>query len=317
MPLKTFIRKLKTLFFHINNRTLVKHIKHKFIEHKYNKRKQKWEKSKASDKLYRYKLPEKITMDFPTEEILSEIICWSNFELDERYLIQHFLKSGEIFVDIGANIGLFSLIAAKSVGKTGRVFAFEPTSSTIKLLNRNVKLNRFRNVICLQLALSFSNEKKIMFTSQDGYSAWNSFAMPSKGRKFEEEIVESTTIDDFVNKYNLIGKISFMKIDIEGWEIYALKGGRKTLSRLDAPHLLVEFTDENAQLTGNSCAALYRELCNLGFHIFNIDVNHKTIYRESLKPNYPYINLLASKNIEVICDRLGFKLLTCNHSHAF
>src|SRR5262249_50498938 len=85
---------------------------------------------------------------------LCRLIYCRNFEATERAFANHFLRSGDVFVDVGANIGLFTLIAADRVGPTGKVIAFEPTSTTFDRLLRNVRLNRFSNVQCVKSALS-------------------------------------------------------------------------------------------------------------------------------------------------------------------
>src|SRR5437879_3937805 len=88
---------------------------------------------------------------------LCRLVHCIDFESTERKFVNAFLRPGDVFVDVGANIGLFTLVAALRVGSTGRVFAFEPTSETFERLVANVRLNKFTNVSPHRVALSDEN----------------------------------------------------------------------------------------------------------------------------------------------------------------
>jgi hypothetical protein len=158
------------------------------------------------------------------------------------------------------------------------------------------------------MALSDKVESRILFTSIDGYGAWNSLANPAAGEQRDREIVQCITWDKFSSDNHLTGKTTLMKIDIEGWELYALNGSEKTLTRNDAPDLLVEFTEINAQNAGTSCAALYNRLVEFGYKIYYIDISNRVLTYDPLRESYPYINLLATKRIDFVCGRLGFRI---------
>ena len=87
---------------------------------------------------------------------LCHLIYCRHFEAHEREFLNRFLRPGDVFVDVGANIGLFTLIAAERVGPGGKVLAFEPTAKTFGRLVDNVQLNKLSNVECFKLALSDS-----------------------------------------------------------------------------------------------------------------------------------------------------------------
>src|SRR5436189_6431842 len=82
---------------------------------------------------------------FGDSELCHLIYCRS-FEVTERAFLNHFLRPGDVFVDVGANIGLFTLIAASCVGPKGKVVAFEPTTVTYTRLVENIRLNHLYNV---------------------------------------------------------------------------------------------------------------------------------------------------------------------------
>ena len=244
----------------------------------------------------------KLNLNF--DSALSKLIYCYNFELLERKFVNHFLRPGDIFVDVGANVGLFTLIAAKLVGKKGSVYAFEPCSITHNRLQSNVKLNKFSNVNCHQIALSDRNCKQDMVLSLDGFDAWNSLAKPTAGEAFSSEVINTMRWDDFVIQHNLQGKVTLMKIDVEGWETFVLAGGTQTLSREDAPTLLVEFTEKAAKTANSSCKELYQKLEHLGYKMFVYNPDSKKLIPYKLQADRPHINLIATKQPQMVENRL-------------
>jgi FkbM family methyltransferase len=238
----------------------------------------------------------RIRLHFDSE--LARLIYVDDFERTEREFLKAYLRPGDIFVDVGANIGLFSLIAAPLVGPSGKVFAFEPTGTTYKRLLNNVRLNAFNNISSFRLALSDHNGHQSFFVSKDGFDAWNSFAQPVAGHSFEHEEVECETWDRFASEHNLLGNVTIMKLDVEGWETHVLAGAKDALNREDAPLLQVEFTDAVAAASGTSCRQLYRVLEDLGYRMFLYDPWRRQLIDDPIRESYPYVNLIASKNLE-------------------
>lgn len=244
----------------------------------------------------------KLKLNF--DSALSKLIYCYNFELLERRFVNHFLRPGDIFVDVGANIGLFTTIAAKLVGKKGLVYAFEPCSLTYARLKYNVKLNKFSNVKCNQMALSDRNCEQDMVLSLDGFDAWNSLAKPTAGESFSSEVINTMRWDYFAVQHDLQGKVTLMKIDVEGWETFVLSGGTQTLSRENAPTLLVEFTEKAAKTANSSCQELYQKLEDLGYKMFVFNSESKKLIPYTLQSDRNYINLIATKQPQMVETRL-------------
>lgn len=266
-----------------------------------------WWNSQAGKREYiTVKLIPGIKMRLYFDSQLSQLIYCEDFEYRERQFLEAFLRPGDVFVDVGANIGLFTLIAARFVGVSGRVYAFEPCTKAYLRLLANIELNKLNNVACYQLALSNTNEPLDMTISLDGFDAWNSFTQPIAGTSFAIERVNCITWDTFAQQHGLVGRVTMMKIDVEGWESHVLLGGRETLSRLDAPILQVEFTDQAAQMAGSSCAELYHLLEEFGYKMFVYDPKARQLVPDPLRDNYPYLNLIAAKQkqLEQITERL-------------
>ncbi len=177
------------------------------------------------------------------------------YELGTVSVLQDFLTAGDVFVDVGANIGFLSLVGAKAVGKTGKVYCFEPVPSTYTILEENKRINNFQQMELHQFALGNKTEKVQIYAEDEnrgGASIVNHVS--EKGIKIEVKKLE---------KINLSDKINVIKIDVEGLELDVLKGAEKIL-RKDQPKLIIEYSvDRNNSGEENE---LYHWLNNLGLY---------------------------------------------------
>ena len=227
---------------------------------------------------------------------LCEMLFFDQFEPETRCFLDAYLRPGDVFLDIGANVGLYTIAAARIVGAGGEVHAFEPCSQTFSRLEENVRLNGLRGVSCHRLALSDSNAEAQLSIAKDGFDAWNSLGKPYMGEPGGHETVQTVMLDSFVSHHRLDGRITAMKIDVEGWENQVLAGAERLLSAPNAPALCVEFTEEAAQLAGSSCAALYQTLERLGFQMFTVGDTPESVVPFANCDPFPNVNLLALKD---------------------
>ena len=137
---------------------------------------------------------------------------------------QELLAEGMNIIDIGANVGVYTVLAAEKVGKNGRVVAVEPEPKNYKQLLGNIKLNNFQNVISKNIAMTNheGTEKLYLFSSL----ASHSLIFPEDKNSYIEVPVK--TIDKLLEELD-IKKIDIIKIDAEGAEIPILKGAEKAL----------------------------------------------------------------------------------------
>jgi FkbM family methyltransferase len=146
------------------------------------------------------------------------------------------LKPGDIFFDIGANIGLMSIVAAKSVGEKGKVYAFEANPETEKILRSNVELNHIDNIICINKAVGNSNGRINIYDNWEVNRGGSTLIKPSnEARSFEVELISIDSHDAYAQL-----PVRMVKIDVEGFEMDVLKGMEKMLTRQNAPDLIVE-----------------------------------------------------------------------------
>ena len=127
------------------------------------------------------------------------------------------ISPGDTVVDIGANMGCFTIFAARAVGPTGRVIAIEPVSETFAQLRRNIELTKLTNVTLVQAAVAGQPGEVTLTTSEN--SLFSSMFDTIDGRKNagRSERVEAITLDQILQRHNL-DRVDFLKLDCEGAE---------------------------------------------------------------------------------------------------
>jgi len=265
----------------------------------------RWQQIKGTPNSIIQRLGNGTRMRLYGDSRLCEMIYFGYFEMDTRVFFDAYLRPGDIFLDIGANVGLFTLGAAKVVGKSGRVHAFEPCSQTFGRLVENIQLSGLGNIAPHQIALGNETGEAELSIAGDGYDAWNSLGRPYMGGTATREMVKTLTLDSFAQKHELHGRITAIKIDVEGWEAQVMAGANFLLSREDAPLLCVEFTEEAAANAGSSCADLYHMLEDYGYQLFEVPDRGGNLMPFPLQDPFPNVNLIATKDKRLLQNRLA------------
>ena|SRR2546425_1011120 len=220
---------------------------------------------------------------------------WEPLETD---LVKKEIKKGDIVLDIGANIGYYTLIFAKLVGKEGKVYAFEPDPNTFALLKKNIEMNRYGNVVLEQKAVSNKTGKIKLYLSS--YSVDNRTYDSGDGRKYIE--VESMRLDDYFK--NDDEKISVVKMDIQGAEGIAIEGMPMLLEKNEKLKIITEFWPLGLQRCGTEPRNFSKLLEKYGFKLYNINEQEKKIKlitTDALSKTYTpekdnYTNLLCVRD---------------------
>lgn len=174
-------------------------------------------------------------------------LYWTGFHEFREFLFLHrYLKPDMVFVDVGANLGEYSLFAAKRLSR-GKVLAFEPLSSILSVLNRNIKLNGFKNIDVFPFGLSSHDETMTIYEFEDVHEGLATF-YPGDRQSRMAIAVELKKMDDVVSSQKL-NRIDFIKIDIEGAELKALQGCQSVI-RLYQPVFMIEINEETYRTAG-------------------------------------------------------------------
>jgi FkbM family methyltransferase len=162
----------------------------------------------------------------------------------ETYILTKFTpKEGDVVIDIGAHIGLYTIISSKQVGNKGKVVAIEADPDNFEMLKRNIALNNLTNVLPLNYAV-FSTKTKIKLYEQSASFKYNSVMLTRANTKNENySEVNADTLDSIL-KQNGVNQVDWIKIDVEGAELEVLKGSIETLSGKNMS-LLVEIHNIN------------------------------------------------------------------------
>ena len=270
----------------------------------FTRRSARWEKIRNTPEAIVTDVSPGVKMQLYGDSKLCEMLYFGGFEAETREFFDAFLRPGDTFIDIGANVGLYTLAAAHQVGAGGHVHAFEPCSRTFERLRENVRLNGLTNISCHRLALSHEDAQAQLHMVNGGFDAWNSLGTPYMGETAGSETVQTAKLDTFARKHGLAGRKCAVKIDVEGWEAHVLRGGQEFLSTADAPVLCVEFTEEAARLAGTSCRALYEALERLGYGLYSVGSTAAEIVPFALPDPFPNVNLLAAKDLAAVHARL-------------
>jgi FkbM family methyltransferase len=248
-----------------------------------------WKKNSRLCKLFTVPLSHGVKIRlYPTS---SSFALWLNpHQFDSAggpNFIWNYLSDGDIFVDVGANIGHLTLTAAKKVGR-GQVISIEPHPEIFKYLNNNINLNKLTNVKTYNLAVG---EK----TGQSQFSD-----MKTDDQNFVTEHgpvnVSITKLDDLVS-----GKVHLLKIDVEGYELFVLKGAVNTLSRTEAVY--IESWDTNFKKYNYATGDIVHFLEHNNFKVFRFITDDKL---QQVDRNYiseKCENVLAIKDINSFQDK--------------
>jgi len=183
------------------------------------------------------------------------------WEPAETEIFRLSVKAGMTVVDIGAHVGYYSILASQLVGPTGQVYAFEPTPETLKLLHQNMTLNQVTNVQVLAAAVSDGIGTTLLYL--DKVSPGSN---TTSGGSSDKAITVSTiTLDSILGDT----KVDFIKIDIEGGEVKALKGMTKTIENNPNLQLMTEVYPDGLK-RANSSLEEYIDLLQQFFELYLI-----------------------------------------------
>lgn len=153
------------------------------------------------------------------------------------------LKEG-IFIDVGANLGKYTLFMAKKLGKNGTVISIEPECHTVDILKRNVEINNLKNVFVVGKACSSKNGKSTLYLEGTKYSG-GLHSLKKYEHHVNKTTIDTETLDSIVSRLK-VKRVDLMKIDVEGSELDVLLGADKILKEYH-PRIICESLDEESE----------------------------------------------------------------------
>lgn len=220
--------------------------------------------------------------------------CW------EDHLTQWLrrsLKPGATFVDVGANIGYYTILGAQLVGPSGRVVAVEAHPGNVALLRRNVRLNGHHLTVTVCEQAAWSERATLSFYERDNFGPNSS--VKSVGQDLLDDLADSESavsvqagpLDDIDG----LAQVDIMKVDIEGSEVRAFKGAERILSSSPDLRVLVEWSPGQIEHVGNSARELVDILQGYGMTLHLAEDHFAPIAAKDLL-EVPYGNIVASRD---------------------
>ena len=197
-------------------------------------------------------------------------------------VVKHLVRAGDCVIDIGANVGTYTLALARMVSPTGCVWSFEPIPETFSILRSNVASFRLQNVKAFDVALSSSDGSVIMEIPDwagggENYYQSRIVGPSSTQAGLKRVVVTSKQLDEFF--MDLAGKrLAFVKIDVEGHEFDVLRGAERVLQH-HRPAMLVEASG-NPDGSDGAVVSVFRLLVNMGYAPYWFDGNYLRARRE-------------------------------------
>lgn len=194
------------------------------------------------------------------DKYIGQRIALEKYEPYETQLILRQTKKGNTVIDVGANIGYYTILLADKVEKTGKVYAFEPDKTNFEILKKNVETNNLKNVEIINAAVGNKTGKIKLHKSKENLGDHKLYKTPlgcAASPLDEGETVKIIKLDEFIKE-----KIDVIKIDTQGWEPEVIKGAKKIIAK-NRPIMFLEYSPASykiAKLDGQKMMKFLRKI---------------------------------------------------------
>jgi FkbM family methyltransferase len=220
------------------------------------------------------------------------------YEPFETELVPSLVHENDTVLDVGANIGYYTLILARLVGPRGRVFSFEPDPGNFALLKKNVEANGYKNVVLVNAALSDQPATLKLYLSEENRGDHRIYPSDDQRRAIQ---IPAITVDDYFA--GLSDEIAFIKMDVQGAEAKVLTGMKRLLEETPKCQMLFEFWPKGISDAGDEAEQALARLTRNRFSLKLVDQQRKSLepidaealLRNFTKANGHQTNVLASK----------------------
>ncbi len=198
-------------------------------------------------------------------------------DVAEFQAIPRLVQPGDIAFDVGANRGLYSVLLSRLCGPTGRVWAFEPVPDTYWRLRETLALNRCENVTPVQSAICEESGSVRMNLFEPQFAEWNTLGVPPprpvNGKQVsprESVEIPAHTLDRFCEAEK-IERISFLKVDVEGFELSVFKGAERLLKEHRVDYICFEIAKQPLACAGVQSREIFEALEVHGYASYRFD----------------------------------------------
>jgi FkbM family methyltransferase len=257
----------------------------------------------AVNSLIRKCIPEQVTRHGavivlnPNDPVVCGALTFGVYEAAETDFLLNVFRPGMTFVDVGANIGYYTALAIDRIGVSGRIIAIEPEPENFEYLNRTVRANRAKHVVCVRKGASDQEGRLTLYTSSGNRGDNRLYRNDLADGSYE---VETSTLDTILDEQGILSA-DLIKIDVQGFEGQVLRGMRQTLRRSGRLVMLLEFWPFGLECAGTRPLDFLNELEAGGLELFELAGKRK-LQRLKNKPDLiarysgrRYANLVAAR----------------------
>ena len=199
--------------------------------------------------------------------VIPDLILDGFWEMHITPLFESIAKEGFIVVDIGANVGYYTLFAAQKVGRKGKVYAFEPEPRTFDILCKNIEINNFGSIVTACQKVLLNRQGQADLAVYEEHPARSSVFIKTLGKK-KTISVQSTTLDAFLGN-DL--KIDLIKMDAEGSEPFIFEGMKNVIKNSPTLQIIMEFAPKHIEAAGKNPRFFLQSIKDIGFSMKLID----------------------------------------------
>jgi FkbM family methyltransferase len=217
-------------------------------------------------------IPRRVRLPFGSwwlaeNDALGRAILRNDFETSEWRFVERFLRPGMTVLDVGAHHGFYSLLASQKVGAEGQVVAFEPSPRERRKLLRHLEWNHCTNVRVESYAVGEGEGQADLFLVHGKQTGCNSLRPPHRERTSIVRVPVST-LDGYLRRRS-VPRVDFIKLDVEGAELSALKGASELLEHRPRPVILCELQEARTRPWGYAPKEIVELLCALEYRWFS------------------------------------------------
>ena len=203
----------------------------------------------------------------PRDPVVSGALYFGVYEKAETAFIERTLRPGMTVLDVGANIGYYTAMAARRVGPTGRVIALEPDPESFKYLEQTIAANEVGNVVAFQCAAADREAKMTLHISEDNRGD-NRLYEPDP--KWPKVSVAARPADELLKEAG-VETVDFIKIDVQGFEASVIAGLKTTLDQSESLTLIAEFWPKGLRDAGGDPKEFLQQLRAHGLQLHELN----------------------------------------------
>ena len=232
------------------------------------------------------------------DAIVSGSLALGSYETFVTDILEALLQPGMAFFDVGANIGIYTALAARRVGPAGRVVAVEPGPVNVRVIRKTLQLNGFANVTVAACAAGDRVGQAKLFVCDEN-AADHRLHDPTGQRP--QVIIDTVTLDGLARDCG-VARADVIKVDTQGWEAAVFAGMPELLGTVPKPMVVTEYWPWGLAQAGSEPRALLEKFLAAGFAIYEIDSDQRTILPQTDLDRLAGMSLERQHTNLCLCD---------------